>query len=98
MTSVYLVVDARLPASGRVLIGVAQAAVVVVAEIRAGVVADILGRKWSVVVSHLLMGVAMMAAGLVTSFLPLVTIQMLWGAGVDLRGRRRRGLDQRRAR
>jgi hypothetical protein len=79
VTSVYLVVDARLSASELVLIGVAQAVVALVAEVPAGVVADTFSRKWSLVVSHALMGTAMLTPGLVTGFLPLVATQMLWG-------------------
>ncbi|GAA1042041.1 hypothetical protein GCM10009557_67160 [Virgisporangium ochraceum] len=79
VTSVYLVVDARLSASQLVLIGVAQGIVALVCEVPAGVVADALSRKWSLVVSHLLMGTAMLATGLVTTFGPLLLTQMLWG-------------------
>ncbi len=79
VTSVYLVVDARLTAPQLVLIGVAQAIVALVFEVPAGVVADTLSRKWSLFVSHLLMGTAMLATGLVDSFVPLVLTQMLWG-------------------
>jgi hypothetical protein len=86
VTSVYLVVDARLDASELVLIGVAQAAVGLVFEVPAGVVADLLSRKWSLVVSHVLMGVAMLSTGLVGGFLPLVATQMLWGLSWSFAG------------
>jgi MFS family permease len=79
VTSVYLVVDAHLTAPRLVLIGVAQAGAALLFEVPAGVVADTLSRKWSLVVSHLLMGAAMLTTGLVTGFLPLVATQMLWG-------------------
>jgi MFS family permease len=79
VTSVYLVVDAHLSASELVLIGVAQSLVALVFEVPAGVVADTISRKWSLVVSHALMGTAMIATGLVTGFGPLVATQMLWG-------------------
>jgi MFS family permease len=79
VTSVYLVVDAHLTASQLVLTGVAQAGAALLFEVPAGVVADTLSRKWSLVVSHLLMGAAMLTTGLVTDFLPLVATQMLWG-------------------
>jgi MFS family permease len=42
-------------------------------------IADTISRKWSLVVSHVLMGTAMMATGLVTDFGPLVATRMLWG-------------------
>jgi MFS family permease len=78
-TSVYLVVDAHLSPSQLVLIGVAQAVTALTFEVPAGVVADTISRKWSLVVSHVLMGTAMIATGLVTGFGPLVATQMLWG-------------------
>jgi MFS family permease len=79
VTSVYLVVDADLSPSQLVLIGAAQGVVGLVFEIPAGVVADTISRKWSLVVSHVLMGTAMIATGFVTEFGPLVATQMLWG-------------------
>ena len=78
-TSVYLVVDARLSPAQLVLIGVAQAVTALTFEVPAGVVADTISRKWSLVVSHVLMGTAMIVTGLVTDFGPLVATQMLWG-------------------
>jgi hypothetical protein len=79
VTSVYLVVDAGLSSSQLVLIGVAQGAVALVWEVPAGVVADTVSRKWSLVVSHALMGTAMLATGLVTDFGAILATQMLWG-------------------
>jgi MFS family permease len=79
VTSVYLVVDAELSASQLVLIGAAQGVVALVFEVPAGVVADTVSRKWSIVISHVLMGTAMLATGLVTGFWALLATQMLWG-------------------
>jgi MFS family permease len=79
VTSVYLVVDAHLTASGLVLIGVGQAAVALLFEVPAGVVADTFSRRWSLVVSCALMGIAMLGTALVTDFLSLMATQMLWG-------------------
>lgn len=79
VTSVYLVVDAGLSAFQLVLIGVAQALTALVFEVPAGVIADTLSRKWSLVLSHMLMGTAMFLTGMVTAFLALVATQMLWG-------------------
>jgi MFS family permease len=79
VTSVYLVVDADLSPSQLVLIGAAQGVIALVFEVPAGVLADTISRKWSLVVSHVLMGTAMIATGLVTDFGPLVATQMLWG-------------------
>ena len=79
VTSVYLVVDAGLSPSQLVLIGVVQGVIALLFEVPAGVFADTLSRKWSLVVSHVLMGTAMIATGLVTDFGLLVATQMLWG-------------------
>lgn len=79
VTSVYLVIDAGLSPSQLVLIGVAQGAVMFAFEVPAGVLADTISRKWSLVISHLLMGTAMLATGLVTNFELLLLTQMLWG-------------------
>jgi len=79
VTSVYLVVDAGLTPSELVLVGVAQSVVALTFEIPAGVLADTVSRKWSLVVSQVLMGLAMIATGLVTGFVALLLTQMLWG-------------------
>lgn len=79
VTSVYLVVDAGLTPSELVLIGAAQGVVSLLCEVPAGVLADTISRKWSLVVSHLLMGTAMLATCLVTPFPAVVATQMLWG-------------------
>jgi MFS family permease len=79
VTSVYLVVDAHLSASELVLVGVGQGVVALVFEVPAGVLADTVSRKWSLVVSHVLMGAAMLATGLVSGFVPLMATQMVWG-------------------
>jgi MFS family permease len=79
VTSVYLVVDAHLSASELVLIGVGQSLAALVFEVPAGVLADTVSRKWSLVISHVLMGIAMLATGLVSGFVPILATQMLWG-------------------
>jgi MFS family permease len=79
VTSVYLVLDAGLSPAQLVLVAVAQGVVALTFEIPAGVLADTVSRKWSLVVSQVLMGTAMAATGLVTGFLPVLLTQMLWG-------------------
>ncbi|XVU21716.1 MFS transporter [Actinoplanes sp. CA-054009] len=79
VTSVYLVADAHLSPSRLVLIGVVQAAVTLVFEVPAGVVADTLSRRWSLVASHVLMGAAMLTTGLVDDFPAILATQALWG-------------------
>ncbi|HZX07743.1 MFS transporter [Kribbella sp.] len=79
VTSVYLVVDAGLSPAELVLIGSVQSAFALVFEVPAGVIADTISRKWSLVISQVLMGTAMLATGLVTSFPALLATQVLWG-------------------
>ncbi|GAA2787962.1 MFS transporter [Kribbella solani] len=79
VTSVYLVVDAGLSPAELVLIGAVQGAFALVFEVPAGVIADTISRKWSLVVSQLLMGTAMIATGLFESFPALLATQVLWG-------------------
>ncbi|NIK60851.1 MFS transporter [Kribbella shirazensis] len=79
VTSVYLVVDAGLSPAELVLIGSVQSAFALVFEVPAGVIADTLSRKWSLVISQVLMGTAMLATGLFESFPALLATQVLWG-------------------
>jgi MFS family permease len=79
VTSLYLVFDAGLAPFQLVFIGVAQGMVSLTLEVPTGVVADTLSRKWSLVISHILIGASMAATGLVTAFPALVLTQMLWG-------------------
>jgi MFS family permease len=50
-------------------------------EVPAGVWADTVSRKWSLVIAHLFMGAGMLLTGLVTGFPLLVATQVLWGLG-----------------
>lgn len=79
VTSLYLVVEARLSPLELVLIGTAQQLTAITFEVPTGVMADTVSRKWSVVVAHLLMGTGMLMTGLVVDFWALVAAQMLWG-------------------
>ena len=79
VTSVYLVVDAGLSPAQLVLIGSVQGAFALVLEVPAGVFADTISRKWSLVISQVLMGTAMLATGLSESFPALLATQVLWG-------------------
>jgi MFS family permease len=79
--SIYLVVVADLTPAELLLIGAAQAITVLVAEVPAGVFADTVSRRLSLVVACGTSGVGMVMAGLVTSFPALVVSQMLWGLG-----------------
>jgi MFS family permease len=81
VTAIYLVVVADLSPFELVFLGTAMELTVFVSEIPTGVVADTISRKWSLVISHVLMGAGMLTTGLVTDFVPLVLAQMLWGLG-----------------
>ena len=81
VTAVYLVIVADLSAFELVFLGTAMEITVFVCEIPTGVVADTISRKWSLVISHVLMGIGMLVTGLVTDFVPLMLAQMLWGLG-----------------
>jgi len=58
-----------------------QGITVVAAEVPAGVLADTISRRLSLVVAHVVMGSGMAMAGLVVSFPLLVVSQCLWGLG-----------------
>ena len=79
--SVYLVVVADLSPSQLVLLGTGQAVTVLLAEVPAGVFADTVSRKWSVVLAHLISGIGMAVTGVVIAFPLLVVTQALWGLG-----------------
>ena len=81
VASLYLVVVADLSPSELVLVGSGQALVVVLAEVPAGVLADTVSRKWSLVLAHVVTGTGMVLAGLVTTFPALALSQALWGLG-----------------
>jgi MFS family permease len=80
-TAVYLVVDAGLSSSQLILIGVFQGLTVVAAEVPAGVLADSVSRRLTLVVAHVVMGTGMAITGGVTSFAALVLSQCSWGLG-----------------
>ena len=79
VTSLYLVLDADLSLFELVFLGTAQGIISLLFEAPTGVVADTISRKWSLVISHILMGGSMVATGLVTAFPALVATQMVWG-------------------
>jgi MFS family permease len=79
--SIYLVVVADLSPAELVLVGAAQSLVGLVAEVPAGVLADTVSRKWSLVVAAFISGAGMVMAGLVTSFAAITVSQVLWGLG-----------------
>lgn len=81
VTSVYLVLDARLRPEQLVLIGVGQAIASMLFEVPTGVVADAVSRRLSLIIAHVLVGLSMVATALSTSFGALLATQILWGIG-----------------
>jgi MFS family permease len=80
-SSLYFVVTARLSASQLLLLGTVVAVTLVLSEVPAGVWADTISRKWSLVIAHMLLGGGMLMTGLVTAFPLLLVTQVLWGLG-----------------
>ncbi|MEO1064685.1 MAG: MFS transporter [Actinomycetota bacterium] len=68
-----------------VLLGTVMELSVLIAEVPTGVVADVMSRKWSIVVSQLVMGAAIVLAGLAEAFPLLVVSQVAWGVGWTFR-------------
>lgn len=78
---VRVTIELELPALHLVLLGTVMELTILVGEIPTGVVADVYSRKWSVVISYVLVGLAIAASGMVSSFALLVPTQILWGLG-----------------
>jgi hypothetical protein len=81
VAALYLVVIAHLTPAELVLLGTFQGITVLIAEVPAGVLADAVSRRLSLVTGHVVMGIGMAMAGLVRSFPLLVVSQCLWGLG-----------------
>ncbi len=79
VTSLYLVVEAALSPFELIFLGTAQGLTILIAELPTGVFADTYSRKWSLVIAHALMGMAMISTAMVLSFPALVVTQMVWG-------------------
>ena len=78
VTSLYLVLGGPVAISASAHRGRSRI-VALLFEVPAGVMADTIGRKWSLVIFHCLVGISMVTTGLVTSFPALLGTQMLWG-------------------
>ena len=83
--SVRWTTELGLDALELVLLGTVMEISVLVAEVPTGVVADVVSRKWSVVTSQLVMGSALVIAGLADAFPLLVASQIAWGVGWTFR-------------
>lgn len=71
--------ELELTAFQLVLIGTLMEASVLVAEVPTGVIADVVSRKWSVVISQIGMGLALVVAGLGDTVGVLIASQIAWG-------------------
>src|SRR5260221_472367 len=80
-SSLYFVLVAHLSASQIILLGTSMSLILLVSDIPAGVFADSIGRKPSLVVGQLLLAVSMFMTGIVTTFPLLIITQLLWGLG-----------------
>ena len=81
VTALYLVVVAELTPPQLILIGVFQGITVVIAEIPAGVLADAVSRRLTVVLAHIVMGAGMSMVAFTEAFELLVIANCLWGLG-----------------
>ena len=81
-SSLYFVVVAHLSAPQLVLLGTTMALTLVVCDtVPAGVWADAISRRWTLVIGQLFLSAGMVMTGLVTTFPFLVATQILWGLG-----------------
>ena len=81
LSTVYAITEVGLDAFQLVMLGTALEITVLVSEIPTGVVADALSRKWSVVVSMVIIGLGFILTGVSDTFWPILFAQMLWGFG-----------------
>ena len=77
--AVYLVSELDLSPLELVLMGTAMEAAVFLFEIPTGVVADMYGRKLSLIIGFIGMGVAWMAVGLVSAAWLIIALWAFWG-------------------
>lgn len=77
----WVAIDLGLSPIQLIALGTLMETTILVAEIPTGVVADVISRRLSVIISFVLMGSAIVLAGLTESFPLLCVTQMLWGLG-----------------
>ncbi|WP_052462340.1 MFS transporter [Nigerium massiliense] len=79
LTSFSMVADAHLDAQQLLIIAATQGVGSILMELPAGVIADVMSRKWSLVIFHALRATAMITAGLFPAFWPLLLANTLNG-------------------
>lgn len=79
--SIRMIVDLDFSATQLLLMGAAIETGLLLSEIPSGVVADVISRKWSVVIGTFILGAAQFAAGLADEWVLFMAIQFVWGIG-----------------
>ena len=85
IASVYRIVEVGLDPLELVLVGTVLEVAVFFFEVPTGVVADVYGRRLSLVISSTLVGAAFIVEGLVPMFLAVLLAQVLFGVGATFR-------------
>ncbi len=80
-----VVVDVGLDPLQLLLLGTTKEVAILLSEIPTGVVADLRGRRRSVIIAFVVCGGAAVGAGLATSFAALVVTQAVWAFGTTFR-------------
>jgi DHA3 family tetracycline resistance protein-like MFS transporter len=78
---IFQTTEVELPAMQLLLIAAALQGAILVSEIPTGVIADTYGRKRSVIIGLLLLGVGMSLSGAIASFWPILAGHLIWGLG-----------------
>jgi len=77
----YLVVEAHLSPSRLTLLATVMSITVSLSDIPAGAWADAIGRRWSLVIGHVLLAAGMTMTGFVTAYPLIIATQVLWALG-----------------
>ena len=85
LASVYAIQDARLGAFELLLVGVFLEGSVLLFEVPTGVVADVYGRRRSILIGTTLIGISFVLWGLVPSLWAILLAQVGWGLGYTFR-------------
>ena len=85
IASVYRIVEVGLDPLELVLVGTVLEVAVFLFEVPTGIVADVYGRRLSLVLGSLLMGAAFIVEGLVPLFWSVLFAQVLFGVGATFR-------------
>lgn len=81
LSSIYLIVEVQLDPLQLVLVGSVLEGTVLLFEVPTGVLADLVSRKWSVLLGLGLIGAGFVLLGSVPQFWATLAAQVLWGLG-----------------